>query len=253
MMAMKTVPRADVDLADIFNQPIHMGKLGWKFGHITNNNSLIFLCCLAKAGFSPIVEFGTFTGRTTYNLALNTTGKIYTVDIGKNVDAGSNVRGIRYPEYQPGEVFLDDPNLKGRIELIIGDSRTLDFSHLHGTVGMVIVDGGHSYEVAKSDTQKALRMIRAGGIIVWDDYGADWPGVKSAVDELINPEKLIRFEREGIVMFVNPPASQTLPSSESRDEESRLAPPGRQLPIPRPEGAGPPSQGPNSPNAPRKK
>jgi predicted O-methyltransferase YrrM len=210
MVAMKTIPRADVVLANIFNQQIQMGKLGWKFGHITNNNSLIFLCCLAKAGFSPIVEFGTFTGRTAYNLALNTADKIYTVDIGKNVDAGSNAWGIRYPEYQPGELFLDDSDVKDRIELIIGDSRTLDLARLYGTIGMVIVDGGHSYEVAKSDTGKALRMIRAGGIIVWDDYGADWPGVKSAVDELINPEKLIKFEREGIVMFVSPSPVQTL-------------------------------------------
>ena len=38
-------------------------------------------------------------------------------------------------------------------------------------MGMVIVDGGHSYEVAKSDTQNALRLVRNGGIIVWDDYG----------------------------------------------------------------------------------
>lgn len=215
-MAMKTLPRADAILASIFNQRIQVGKLGWKFGHITNNSTLIFLCCLAKAGFSPIVEFGTFTGRTAYNLALNTTDKIYTVDIGQNVDASSNIRGIRYPEYQPGEVFLNDPEVKDRIELIIGDSRTLDFTPLYGTVGMVIVDGGHSYEVAKSDTAKALRMLRPGGIIVWDDYGADWPGVKSAVDEMINPEKLMKFEREGIVMFVNQPAAQTVTPELSR-------------------------------------
>jgi hypothetical protein len=227
---MQIVPRADVDLAKIFNQRIQLGKLGWKFGHLTNNNTLIFLCCLAKAGFSPIVEFGTFTGRTAYNLALNTPDKIYTVDIGKNVDARSNIAGIRYPQYKPGEVFVDDPEMKGRIELIIGDSRSVDFSHLYGTVGMVIVDGGHSYEVAISDTRMALRMIRAGGIVVWDDYGNDWPGVKSAVDELINPENLIKFEREGIVMFVNPPSAQTLPSGGSRDQERHDAVTGLQPP-----------------------
>ena len=194
---MQKFPRADVVLANIFHQRIQVGKLGWKFGHITDNNTLIFLCCLAKAGFSPIVEFGTFTGRTTYNLALNTAGKIYTVDIGKDVDAGSNIAGIRYPAYRPGELFVDDPEVKDRIVLIIGDSRTVDLSHLNGTVGMVIVDGGHSYEVAKADTRKALALIRPGGIIAWDDYGEDWPGVKSAVDELIGPERLLKFEREG--------------------------------------------------------
>ena len=199
---MKTIARADVDLPDIFNQQIQLNKVGWKWGHLTNNNALIFLCCLAKAGFSPVLEFGTFTGRTAYNLALNAPGKIYTVDIGRNVDAGSNVAGIEYTKYTPGELFLDDPSMKGKIDLILGDSRTLDFSSFYGTMGMVIVDGGHSYEVAKSDTENALRMVRNGGIVVWDDYGDFWPGVKSAVDELVDPDKLMKFENEGLVMYV---------------------------------------------------
>jgi len=204
---MKIFERADVVLPDIFNQPIQLGKLGWKFGHITNNNTLIFLCSLARAGFSPVVEFGTFTGRTAYNLALNTSDRIYTVDIGKNVDATSNVWGMSYPDYRAGEAFLAELAMKDRIELITGDSRNLDFSHLYGKMGMVIVDGGHSYEVAKSDTQNALRLIRPGGIILWDDYGPYWPGVKAAVDELVNPEDLIAFQREAVVMLVKPPTA----------------------------------------------
>ena len=80
---MRTIARADAALTDIFNQPIQLAKIGWKWGHLTNNNSLVFLCCLARAGFSPILEFGTFTGRTTYNLALNTPDRIYTVEIGR--------------------------------------------------------------------------------------------------------------------------------------------------------------------------
>jgi hypothetical protein len=198
----KTIARADAALPDIFNQRIQLAKIGWKWGHLTNNNALIFLCCLAKAGFSPILEFGTFTGRTAYNLALNTSDKIYTVDIGSNVDAGSNTAGVSYPEYTPGELFRDDPDVKNKIELIVGDSRTLDFSRFYGAMGMVIVDGGHSYEVAKSDSRSALRMVRTGGIVVWDDYGEFWPGVKSAVDELIDPDKLMKFENEGVVMYV---------------------------------------------------
>ena len=98
---MRTVARADADLPDIFNQRIQLAKNEWKWGHL-NNNALIFLCCLAKACFSPILEFGTFTGRTAYNLALNAATKVYTVDIGRNVDACSNAAGVTYPEYIPG-------------------------------------------------------------------------------------------------------------------------------------------------------
>jgi hypothetical protein len=88
-------------------------------------------------------------------------GQIYTVDIGRNVDAAANVAGTIYPDYVPGEAFLQDPALRGRIELIVGDSREIDFSSLYGTMGMVIVDGGHSHEIAKSDTENALRLVRS--------------------------------------------------------------------------------------------
>jgi predicted O-methyltransferase YrrM len=199
---MRTIARADAALSDIFNQPIQLAKIGWKWGHLTNSNSLVFLCCLARAGFSPILEFGTFTGRTTYNLALNTPDKIYTVDIGRNIDAASNLACTNYPDYVPGEAFHQDPAMRDRIELILGDSRAIDFSALYGRMGMVIVDGGHSYEVAKSDTENALRLVRSGGIIAWDDYGEFWPGVKRAVDELIAPHRLMKFENEGIVLYL---------------------------------------------------
>jgi Methyltransferase domain len=151
-------------------------------------------------GIFPDSRVGTFTGRTTYNLAPNTPDKIYTVDIGRNIDAASNLAGTNYPDYVPGEAFLHDPAMRDRIELIVGDSRVVDFSTLYGTMGMVIVDGGHSYEVAKSDTENALCLVRSGGIIVWDDYGEFWAGVKRAVDELIAPHRLMRFENEGIVL-----------------------------------------------------
>jgi predicted O-methyltransferase YrrM len=161
------------------------------------------------------MEFGTFTGRTAYNLALNTSEKIHTVDIGRNVDAQSNVAGLNYPDYTPGEVFISDPEVSDQIKLILGDSREIDFSPYYGKMGMVIVDGGHSYEVAKSDTEQALRMLRDGGIIVWDDYSPVWPGVMRAIDEFPARDQLLGFNREGLVIYFSrgPQSSGSLGSS----------------------------------------
>lgn len=61
--------------------------------------------------------------------------------------------------------------MKDRVELFIGDSRNLGLSPLYAKIGMVIVDGGHSYQVAKADTQNALRLVQPSGVIIWDDYG----------------------------------------------------------------------------------
>jgi hypothetical protein len=49
---MRTIARADAALTDIFNQPIQLAKIGWKWGHLSNNNSLVFLCCLARRIFA---------------------------------------------------------------------------------------------------------------------------------------------------------------------------------------------------------
>jgi len=35
---------------------------------------------------------------------------------------------------------------------------------------MVFVDAGHTYRYVKSDTEKALKMLRPGGVILWHDY-----------------------------------------------------------------------------------
>jgi hypothetical protein len=188
---------------DLYKQKITLSQLDFRrWGDIGNTNALCFLCLLAAAGYGPIVEFGTFRGRLTYNLALNLKeGEIFTIDIGSGSDT-SNILRRDYGTYVVGEVFLHaEKDVRDKIQLMIGDSRRLDLSHLHGKAGMVIVDGGHSREVSTSDSQEALRLVRPGGVIVWDDYGPLWPGVKQTLDELSKRVKLYYLPREGLVIY----------------------------------------------------
>jgi predicted O-methyltransferase YrrM len=191
----------------LYDREITLSNMTWKWGDLANEKQLIFLCALAKAGYSPILEIGTFRGRTTYNLALNSTGPVTTVDIGgslgRTFDAAANVETHKYDEYTTGEVFLNgSPAIKSRITQIIGDSTKVDFSAMYGKMGMVIVDGGHSYEGCKADSEQALKMLKPQGVIVWDDYGWYWPGVKKSIDELSTSTKLHFLNREGMVVHV---------------------------------------------------
>ena len=52
-----------------------------------------------------------------------------------------------------------------------------------GKADLVLVDANHEYEFAKVDTASALRLVRPGGWVLWDDYTSGWPGVVRAVDE----------------------------------------------------------------------
>jgi predicted O-methyltransferase YrrM len=207
---METTGIEKADAADLFpnlyEQPLTIGKLAWKWGDLPNERSLIFLCALARYGYSPIVEFGTFRGRMAYNLALNTNDRITTIDLGetegRTIDCNANVEGHAYDVYKTGELFLDaPPTIRERIVQILGDSTKVDLSHLYGTIGLVIVDGGHSYEVCKSDSEKALHLVRKGGVVVWDDYNSYWPGVKKTLDELAKLVHLIYLPREGLVVY----------------------------------------------------
>lgn len=205
------VPFASAEAQELFpglhDQNVVLGKLDWKWGDLTAERTLIFLCSLAKKGCTPIVEFGTFRGRTTYNLALNSTGEITTIDIGhelgKAIDVGANIEKHEYASHTTGEIFLSaPPEIRDRIKSLRGDSTKLDYSHLYGKAGLVIVDGGHSYEVCKSDSEHALRMVRPGGVIVWDDYSPYWPGVIRALDELSTRIKLYHLPHEKLVVHL---------------------------------------------------
>jgi predicted O-methyltransferase YrrM len=176
-----------------------------RFGNPSYDSILKFLCALAKTIRAPIVEFGTFTGRTTYNMALNTSENIYTLDIGKDVERSGD-HDCKYDYYLPGERFLGTPEA-ARIELILGDSRQIDLQHLYDTVGLVFIDGGHDYETVKSDSEKAFKLIRDDGVIVWDDCNAAWPGVVAYLSEtLLGLVNAFFLEKENMTVYYAPGA-----------------------------------------------
>lgn len=71
----------------------------------------------------------------------------------------------------------------------------------HGpSIGMLFVDDDHSYEGARRAVLDWMPRLAPGAVIAVDDYGhPDWPGVKQAVDALVDEGVLmppeIRFDR----------------------------------------------------------
>jgi hypothetical protein len=185
----------------IWRHSISLGECGWRWGHPFNDNALIFLCHLAAAGYTPIVEFGTFDGRTAFNLALNAgNSRVTTIDL-PGRDDGSNIEGKMYGAYESGAcIRRAAPDVRARIEEIKSDSRLVNLSHLAGTIGLVFIDGGHDEDVCRHDTHVALSLARPGGVIVWDDYTPYWPGVYRVVNEVAAQRPLFHFPRLGLVV-----------------------------------------------------
>jgi predicted O-methyltransferase YrrM len=157
------------------------------------------VCNLVKS-FKPenIFEIGTFDGRTTLNMACNSTDncRIITIDLPQ-----STAPKLQLAEFEEkyikkdcsGKRFIGLPQA-AKITQLYGDTATFDFSSYYDQFDFVFVDASHSYEYVKNDTQVALKLLKpAGGIILWHDYDTPyWPGVTQALNEYSQNEKTFK-------------------------------------------------------------
>lgn len=164
--------------------------------HVDGNISLPELIVINKLiiKHNPhnIFEIGTFDGRTTINMAANSSpdARIYTLDLPKD-----KIHSTKLP-IVPGDKMYINKELSGaryvgkdnvhKIIQLYGDSAVFDFAPFHNTIDFVFIDGSHAYDYILNDSRQALKMLNNGcGIIVWHDYlEAYWNDVVRALNEL---------------------------------------------------------------------
>jgi hypothetical protein len=180
-----TIPISDVVSADT---PVVLLDPVGRDGNVSLLELLILARLVAARQPDAVFEIGTFDGRTTLNLAANTRGHVFTLDL-----PAAQVDATHLPLHRgdasyiskaaSGERFAGRREAE-RITQVFGDSATLDFSPWQGRIDFVFIDGAHSRDYVLSDTQRALRLLRpAGGVIVWHDYDS-WDGVTLALHEI---------------------------------------------------------------------
>jgi predicted O-methyltransferase YrrM len=147
------------------------------------------ICSIVKyAQPKRIFEIGTFNGKTSLNMAANSSpdSHVYTLDLPKSEITKTKLRiksGERafIDKEQSGTQFIGTPYEK-MITQIYSDSAKYDYSILANTIDLVFIDGSHAYEYVVNDTEAALKLLRNGkGIILWHDYG--WAEVIKALNE----------------------------------------------------------------------
>lgn len=152
--------------------------------------SLLAKSCPTK---SKIFEIGTFDGRTTLNLAVNSSelSEVFTLDLPNDTKTLFDADGGEKHYIQKPESGARYKNTKyeKKINQFFGDSATFNFYPFFNKCSMVFVDGSHAYEYAKSDSDSAIKMVKEGGVVIWHDYGV-WEGVTRALEELEEREKL---------------------------------------------------------------
>jgi hypothetical protein len=176
---------------------------------------LITLCSILRITKpKQIMEFGTFNGRTTVNLALNcpweNQGHVYTVDLPKGVKTSLPMAdGIHEKDDEMGYVGLQDKlfhspqfPIPTPITQIWSDTAQLPLADWENRIDFLFVDASHSFENCMNDSCMAQSIVRKEGIIAWHDYNG-WPGVTKALHEFsdMNPHMQFYWLRDTSIVF----------------------------------------------------
>lgn len=184
----------DIAMADVMDPECRIRILApdTADGNVSVDELAIINALVAKHQPHAIFEIGTFDGRTTLNMAahLPQGGTVYTLDLppekmGRtklNVAVGDR----KFIRKDGSGARFDGTRWADRIRQLYGDSAAFDYSPYTGKMDLVFVDGSHSYDYVKRDTETALNLIRPdAGIILWHDYGSRyWKGLTRALNEL---------------------------------------------------------------------
>lgn len=181
-----------IELSDIVGPDcrIQLAELATKNGNISLEELSSIAAIVRHFTPKTIFEIGTFDGRTTLNMALNSPAetKIFTLDLPReeidttalHITTGDRV----FVNKSRSGARFAGTEYAAKITQIYGDSARFDFSPYFGKIDLVFVDGSHAYDYVRNDTQIALKLLREGhGVILWHDYSA-WVGVTRALNEL---------------------------------------------------------------------
>jgi predicted O-methyltransferase YrrM len=145
----------------------------------TSDREAWILAVLARRA-RTMFEFGTCTGRTTYLWAVNSPAdaRVYTLTLppeglaSYETASGDESRAVRSAlrESRFSTYRYSGTPEGAKVEQLYGDSKVFDENRFRGACDLVFVDGSHAYSYVVSDTEKALRMVRPGGIVLWHDY-----------------------------------------------------------------------------------
>lgn len=162
-----------------------------------NISSLELMCLvgiIVKRSSQRLLEIGTYDGNTTLQMGWNTSedAVIHTLDL---------------PDDQLDFVLERRRYVNTLVEKKItqhyGDSKNYNFGKFaeEGPLDFIFIDGDHSYEAVKNDTEKALEILAPGGCILWHDYTPWIPGVFQYLDEFLHKCPIQQIEGTTLAFF----------------------------------------------------
>ena len=191
---------------------------------ITSSNNIVgmtsdyeawIISSLSKIS-KKIFEFGTCSGKTTYLMGLNSSDDTKIVSITLNPDDLNDVKKKNkdnkvsfkniFHESIYEKFLFSEQEVENKIKIIFQNSLNLEHSTYKNEMDLIFIDGGHTYSVVKSDSEKSFEMLNENGIILWHDYV---PGKRSAKDvvkyinQISKQKKIYKIKDTSLCIFIN--------------------------------------------------
>lgn len=202
------LPEATVEsLVDVASLPpvaasaAWAGRGSWSLG-LTER--LVLQALVVGREVATAFEIGTYNGGTTAVLAeaMGPDGRVVTLDLpAASFDATQSP--VDLDGHRVGEIWRASPAAH-KVEQVLADSLTFDSSPWHGRCDLVLVDGAHDHEHGRRDTETALRLVRPGGIVLWDDFTPYWTGLVRGIVEGVAGGPLARLAGTDLGVLVAP-------------------------------------------------
>lgn len=127
----------------------------------------LYKYCKLKSN-SNLVEIGRKHGGSTVLMAstLSDNGRLYSIDIKMSTNAIENTKSLSH-----------------KIEMITQDSSKLEWSL---PIGLILIDGDHSFEGVKKDIDKFLPFVEKGGYVAFHDAVGKKNILQPLFDELVD-------------------------------------------------------------------
>lgn len=166
------------------NAMIALKVTAYEDGMLPLRDALPLLSLAVAAEPRTIVEIGTYMGHTARALAQNLpSATIHTIDLPPDFSPtnGTNTTGIPKDDFhliakrQVGREFRGT-EYEARIVQHFADTAEFDFGQIGGAA-FFFIDGSHTYEYCKNDSEKCLGIAEPGATFLWHDCDEAHDGV----------------------------------------------------------------------------
>jgi predicted O-methyltransferase YrrM len=173
------IPETELSSVLRGNSAIRLSEPCFQTGNVTLEELAALSFIVKERDPGAVFEMGTFDGRTTLNIALNTGegAKIYTLDLPRE-----KLNATKLPVTSGDRDLIDKETSgarfalrreAGKITQLYGDTAVFDFAPYEDRMDLVFIDASHSYEYVLNDSRIAFKLLRNGkGTVLWHDYGS---------------------------------------------------------------------------------